>query len=445
MEASSPASPKPHRARFREHPLEFCLGLFAEVRPGEAVIALVLMITIFLLLLAYYMLKVAREPLILAGGGAEVKSYAAAGQSVLLVFFTAAYGKIAERVSRLRLVTSVMAFFLSNLAILATLSKTSVPLGVPFYLWVGVFNMSVVAQFWGFSADVLGDERGKRLFPILGIGSSSGAVAGAWAAKALVARNVGPTGLMVAAGATLVVCLFLMIWAYRHEHPTRGASGQAAKTDTPLGGPSGFSMLLQDKYLFWLGIFAIVLNAINSTGEYILDRVLVDAAKVAPDAKVFVASYKANYFGWVNAIGVVLQLFAVSRILRVLGLRVAIFIMPVVSLLGYSSISFVPILQVVFAAKLAENGLDYSLANTSRQSLWLPTSPAAKYKAKQVIDTFLVRVGDVGSALLVWVLSRLHAGTSVFAGINAALALVWILVLTRVSKQHKLLTEKSAA
>ena len=77
------AAPKPAgervRVRFREHPLEFLLGAFGEVRPGEAPTVLLLALNVFLLLTAYYLLKVAREPLILLGAGAEVKSYAVGG------------------------------------------------------------------------------------------------------------------------------------------------------------------------------------------------------------------------------------------------------------------------------------------------------------------------------------------------------------------------------
>ena len=73
----------PHH--FRKHPVSYVLRLFGDVRPGEATTVLLLALNVFLLLTAYYLLKVAREPLILLGGGAEVKSYASVGQTVLLV------------------------------------------------------------------------------------------------------------------------------------------------------------------------------------------------------------------------------------------------------------------------------------------------------------------------------------------------------------------------
>jgi ATP:ADP antiporter, AAA family len=415
------------RARFREHPLEYVLGIFAEVRPGEAISTLLLTSTVFLLLTAYYMLKVAREPLILLGGGAEVKSYASAGQAVILVGFSFAYGALAKRVSRIRLVVSVSLFFVSNLAALFVLAGTSLPIGIPFYLWVGVFNMSVVAQFWGFAADVLGDARGKRLFPVLGIGSSGGAVAGAGVARWLVFVGLGPRGLMLGAGLILLLCTGLI--ALVHARESKAHSDSSDVHEQPLSGPNGFAMLLADRYLLMLGIVAIVLNAINTTGEYVVDRVLIETATTHADPKAFIGAFKATYFGWVNVIGVVLQMFAVSRILKYVGLARALFFMPLVSFLGYGAIAIFPVLNVVFAAKLGENGLDYSLANTCRQSLWLPTSKAAKYKAKQVVDTFLVRIGDVCSAGVVWLGGFLGLATRHFALINAVLVLCWVAAL----------------
>ncbi len=430
--AADGSEPLGWRVRFREHPLEFALGLFADVRAGEAITSLLLTATLFLLLMAYYLLKVAREPLILMGGGAEVKSYASAGQAALLVPFSLAYGALAKQVNRIRLIVTVTLFFVSNLLMFWLLAGRAVPLGVPFYLWVGVFNMAVVAQFWGFAADIFTAEQGKRLFPVLGIGSSVGAVVGAAAARGLIA--LGPRSLMLLAAVILVVCTGLSVVVQRRES---GTAKPDAPPEEPLTGPNGFALLLGDRYLLLLGALAIVLNAVNTTGEYVLDRTLLEAAKGEARPEVFIGAFKARYFEWVNIAGVLLQMFAVSRIIRYLGLRRALFIMPFVSFVGYGILAALPLLSLVFTAKVAENALDYSLQNTGRQSLWLPTSREAKYKAKQVIDTFLVRTGDVLSAGIVAVGTVLSFSTAGFALTNAALVLVWIAVLVFLAREHR--------
>src|SRR5271155_5215861 len=193
-----------------ERTLARLLRPFAKVEPGEGGITAVMPLTVFLLLTAYYLLKTAREPLILLHGGAEVKQYAAAGQTLLLVVVVNAYSALARRVGRQQLIATVYLFFVSNLIVFALLTRANVVVGVPFFLWVGVFNMTAVSQFWSLAADIYTPEQGKRLFAIIGVGSSAGAVAGARIAKSL--SRLGPAWLMGVAAVILVVCVGLFVW-----------------------------------------------------------------------------------------------------------------------------------------------------------------------------------------------------------------------------------------
>jgi AAA family ATP:ADP antiporter len=437
--STSRPPPRAGRPAFREHPLEYVLGLFAEVHSGEAITALWLTANVFLLFTAYYLLKVAREPLILAvEGGAEVKSYAAAGQSVLLILVASAYGEIAARVDRMKLIALVTTFFAANLLVFAALGNRGVPLGVPFYLWVGIFNMTIVAQFWSFAADLYAPEQGKRLFPILGIGSSVGAVAGAWFAKRLLV--LGPFQMMLVSAAFLMACL-LITWAVNHREAKRPRAVKE-RDDAPIGKSNGFKLLASDRYLLAIGALMFIINWVNTTGEYVLDRTLLaaageEAARAGVSPSRFVGTFKAEYFQWVNAVGVVMQLFVVSRIIKYLGVRRALFIMPAVSLLGYSALAIVPQLSLIFAAKVAENSLDYSLQNTARHALWLLPSREAKYKVKQIVDTFLVRAGDVMSAIVVWLGVKFGFRTVHFLVGNLVLIGLWMFVLTVLAREHR--------
>ena len=95
--------------------LDRLLGLFAEVRPGESVTVLLMLVNIFTIFVSYAIIKVVREPLILTGGGAEVKSYSAAAQAVLLMGFIPLYSWFSSRVSRMRLIVGVTIFFAVNI------------------------------------------------------------------------------------------------------------------------------------------------------------------------------------------------------------------------------------------------------------------------------------------------------------------------------------------
>src|ERR687889_534016 len=170
----------------RAGPLDRALRLFADVHGGEGATAVLLAFNVFLLFCAYYVIKPIREALILSGGGAEVKSYAAAGQALLLLLLVPAYGALADRLPRRGLLNAVTAFFVACLIGFYALIRANVPVGVAFFLWVGVFNLMIVAQFWSFANDVYSKEEGERLLVIVGLGASLGAVAGARVADRLI-------------------------------------------------------------------------------------------------------------------------------------------------------------------------------------------------------------------------------------------------------------------
>jgi AAA family ATP:ADP antiporter len=438
------------QAHARRGPLEKVLSIFADTHPGEGVSALLLTISVFLILLSYYLVKTAREPLILASG-AELKSYASVGQTLLLIPATYLYGLLSQKVGRIQLITIVTLLFVSNLFIFFGLNAAGVPIGLAFYLWVGMFSVMIVAQFWSFAADVYSEAQGKRLFAILGIGSTVGAVAGAALAGSLI-RLIGVYGMMLVAAAFLMASLLLTIIVSRRETRASSASGSSAaagNTDengnSPLGAKGGFALILADRYLMLVAALSFVLNCVKTNGEYILDRSLLEHVKSIMPAganahhfsQVYIGTFKAHYFLYVNIATVILQVFIVSRIIKYFGVRVALFIGPVFLMAGYSTTAFAPVLGLIYGLKIAENTLDYSLGNTSRQALWLLTSRDEKYKAKSVVDAAIVRAGDALSAGITLVGVTFHFRTVDFILVNLVLILIWAPTMWFLAREHR--------
>jgi AAA family ATP:ADP antiporter len=303
-------------------------------------------------------------------------------------------------------------------------------------LWVGIFNYTAIAQFWSFANDIYTPEQGQRVFAILGIGSSVGAVAGAFIAKRL--AGLGPEAMLLGASAILLCCV-LLVAVVDHREAAPRLAANAAPEQPPLEGPV-LQSLLHDKYLLWIALLMLLLNCVNSTGEYLLDRTLLsalsDGHESVHEAMRDVAQFKADYFGWVNMVGVVLQLFAVSRLLRVLGVRRALFVLPLVAVLSYGFMLVTPVLALIRLGKIAENSLDYSLQNTARQALFLVGTRAEKYLGKTVIDTFMVRAGDVLSAMVVFGANALHLPVQGFALLNLGMIACWLLVLIGLGREH---------
>ena len=190
----------------------------------------------------------------------------------------------------------------------------------------------------------------------------------------------------------------------------------------------------------------LMLNWVNTTGEYILGRVVFGMAEAtvaageSGDLSVgdWIGKFYSDFFLIVNIVGVIIQLLLVSRILKYFGVRVALLILPVIAFGGYLLLAFYPVLGVVRWAKTAENATDYSLQNTVRNVLFLPTTREQKYKAKQAIDTFFVRVGDLLSAALVFVgTTWLAFETENFAMFNLALVVIWIVLAVTIGIENE--------
>ena len=156
----------------------------------------------------------------------------------------------------------------------------------------------------------------------------------------------------------------------------------------------------------------------------------------------FIGRFYADYFTWVSALTAFIQIVLVARIMQFIGVRAALFVLPLVSMSAYGIIAFIPVLALIRGAKIAENSLDYSLNNTVRQALFLPTSREAKYKAKAAIDTIFVRVGDLSSAGLVFLGTLLALQPRDFAIVNMALVLVWLLIVIGIGRRYRRLTEE---
>lgn len=439
------------------------LRLFADIRPGEAAKAFLLSLNVFLLLVAYYILKPIREALLLVDKNAPVvKSGLSGVQAVLFVFVIIGFSKLTSRLPRHRFITWTTLFFISNLCLFFVLGLSGMNIkimGILFFVWIGIFNYFVIAQFWGFANDLYKGDEGRRVFPLVALGSTLGAVAGTrmkWLREAIGA--LWEYKLMLAAAAILLVCILLALIIHKREvrrgngAPAEAESGaEAAAAEKPLKPGDGFRLVFKSRYLLLIALMVLISNFVNAGGEYIISdaqtRASLQAAENAgADMQKDIHSAFMDYQFWTNVIALFMQLFLVSRVFKWVGVSGALLVLPLVALCGYGLIAFGAVLPVIRGVKTMENGTDYSLQNTTRAALFLVTPREEKYKAKVAIDTFFVRGGDTLSALAVL------AGTIIlklavekFALINVACVVVWLALCLLIMHEHKKKAADAAA
>jgi AAA family ATP:ADP antiporter len=207
----------------------------------------------------------------------------------------------------------------------------------------------------------------------------------------------------------------------------------------------------------------MVSNVVNTTGEFILGKTvtqeaqrIADSAPTAPSAEEtasssakeqnskkvrdFIGRFYGDFFFTVSLLSAAAQLFLVSRIMNYCGVPGSLFFLPVVALFGYSTISLIPALAFIRLAKVLENSTDYSLQNTARQALFLPTTREEKYKAKAAIDTFFIRIGDLLSTALVFLSVQFALSVTTLTLINVSLVALWLLLVSGIGRSYRALT-----
>jgi len=432
--------------------LERILRLFANVKAREGVTSLMLVLNIFLILMAYYFIKPVREgwlsiSMFRGFSQLEVKAYSAFGQSMLLLLVLPIYAKLATIWTRRELIVRTGMVFGACLLIFWLVQPgriwAQVPYaGIVFYMFVGIFSVTLVAQFWSFAADVYGVDRGRRLFPLVAVGASAGGAVGAWMGERLIRlEQVQAFDLTLLALIPLGAALAIAAWIDRRGTYGSPSEWTTTRWNEPAAPHNGgaFRLIANHPYLVGTAGMVLVFNWVVASGDNILFGLVqqsirndLDPLSLPPEefTRMLNAATTAFYgdlYFWVNICGLLLQAFVVSRILQFGGFMALMLTTPLISLGAYVSMAIAPVIGIIKAMKVAENSSNYSVNNTARHMLWLPATKEMLYQAKTTIDTLFYRIGDGLAALTVLVGTRVIPLELVhFLEINIVLIVIWL-------------------
>ncbi len=410
--------------------------------------ALRLCLQSFGIMLAYYPLKVIREPMILAEGSAQLKAYSTAAQALLLMLivpvFAQLYGSISRRDGKHLMLHKTLLFFITNLLAFALAYRLEWRIAILFYIWLGIFSVIILALFWAFAADLFNLKSGQRLFPLVAAAAALGALLGSGVAGEL-DYYLGHDGVMYCAAALLAATLVFSHWAEKTVPVESRAPGEEREDRRPYPLMEGFQVVWRSRYLTLIAGFVVLLNLINTNGEFILASIVKEAAAAASpiaaagaaEIENYITRFYSQYLFIMTGLGFLIQLFLVSRLYKSIGIRGALLVLPVLMLLNYSLLALLPLLVVARTTMIAENSVNYSLQTTTRHALFLPVSREEKYVGKHTIDTFFFRIGDVASGLLVFLaITVTGLGISGFAALNIILAALLLRVSVAIGKAH---------
>lgn len=370
------------------------LQRLALVRPGEGRALLWAAAYFFFLLQSYYLLRPVREAMGIAKGADKLPWLMSLTLLVMLVA-NPLYARLVSRWPRRRFIPAVSHFFAVNLLVFVGLLSAwpgAVWLGYAFYVWLSVFNLFVVSVFWSLMSDVFREEQGRRLFGLISMGGTGGAVAGAALTDALSRGSwgvqLGPAALMGLSVLALELAVACMGALRRHF----GVSEQAQPEREP--GPSaleGWRAIASSRYLQALCGY-MLLYALTSTFLYLSQGEIV-ARSFSSSAERTAAFARLDL--WVNVLTLATQFFLTGRLLRWIGVSGVLLVLPTLTLAGFGALALWPTFAVLAAVQVLRRGLHYAVDRPARELLYIPLGPEERYKSKPFIDTFVYRVGDV--------------------------------------------------
>ena len=406
---------------------------FAQIRREEVTSVLVSALAFFFILTALMVLRPAREALGMQRG-IEAIRWLFVGTAVVTLAVNPVFGLLVSRFRRLVFIKVAYLFFAGSLlAFYALLVMTPRAIGetsgMVFFVWFSVFNLFATMIFWGVMADRFSLEQSKRLFGVIAVGGSLGAIAGPWLASQL-AKPLGTAALLLVAAGSLGLAVLSVIAVTKlqpeREH-TAVSEGlvtfTAVDEQAVIGGSAwdGMRAVLRSPYL--LGISAYVLTlTVFATFIYFTRVQMVAALGEGLDMRTTIFA-RIDLYTQITTL--VLQALVTGRLMKRLGVPLTLALLPITAALGFLGLALVASLATVVIFQAAFSAVQRAIVRPARETLFTVVSRADKYKSKAFTDTFVYRTGDVLGAQVEGVLGRLGMGLAALISLSIPLAIAW--------------------
>jgi AAA family ATP:ADP antiporter len=440
------------------------IGRAVEVRPGEAPALLWSSVYFLLILTSYYILRPIRDEMGVIGG-VENLAWLFTGTLVGMLLLHPLFTSLVTRFPRRKFIPLIYRFFILNLVVFFLLFKTlnaaqTVWVGRIFFIWVSVFNLFVVSVFWSFMTDVYRPDQSKRLFGVLAVGGTVGAIIGSSITSAFVLR-LGPINLLLVSALFLELACRAAAMLDRQEERLAleaavertemnpGVRTSAAVIDGKrvLNGPrnqgedvigggtlDGVRDVLRSRYL--LGIAGLMLFfTISSTFLYFQQAAIT--REVFGNDSEGRTRFFANIDLLVNVLTLLTQLFITGRLMRWLGVGASLAFLPLISVFGFGVLAVAPVLTALVALQVVRRAGNFAIQRPAREVLYTVLARTDKYKSKNFNDTFVYRVGDQIGAWSFTIITWLGLGIAGVSMTMVPFSVVWVLLALWLGRRYR--------
>ncbi|MBX9758451.1 MAG: MFS transporter [Beijerinckiaceae bacterium] len=404
--------------------LERAISKVVAARPEELKALLWSFCYFFFLLASYFILRPLRDEMG-AAAGRDFLQWLFTATFFVMLLVAPIYAAAVARLPRRRFIPLVYRFFIFNLAIFWLLLQNDswrVETARVFFVWVSVFNLFAVSVFWSFMADLYRTEQSKRLFGFIAAGGTAGTLLGS-AVTVSLAGALGPVNLLLVAAALLELAVFCAIRLERAAPQRPAQEGAAAGQQSGTGGGlfDGFLMISRSPYLAGLAGWVALLSLAGPFLYFIqIDVVRAASPDPATRTRIFAGMDMAA-----NLLTLALQFLATGRIVKRIGAGPSAAILPLVFGMGFVALAIAPALAVIVVFQVAQRVGNFAFSNPAREIFFTSVAVDEKYKAKNLIDTAVLRGGDVAFSWLFTGLRALGLGMTGVAMVAVPLMALW--------------------
>lgn len=391
----------------------------------EARHALVLGLVLLTLTSSYTLVKTSRDALYLAELPAETLPWVYLGVGVVTFVAAGLFSFWTRRKSTFETLAGtalVSAISLAGFAWLFRLTAPWVP--VVLYLWVNVYGLLLMTQFWLFANSVSDPREAKRIYGTVGVGGIVGGLIGGLLAPALAGRW-GLASLMVVAAALLVFGVVVVASSVREAKlpPPLEVDAPDEKPEFPL----------KNRYIRWIAVAALCSVVVTGLLDYQF-KVQIQQRYSEPGT---LAMFLGFFYTILNLAALGMQLFVTRWALQRLGAGWASAVLPAGLAVGTALIMAVPGFFSVVVTRLWDQMLRQSVNRSAVEMFYFPIEPALRRRAKSFIDAGLERLGDAAAGGIILVLAAVMGANSLtLAALTGLLIVVWVAAWMRVRREY---------
>ena len=406
-----------------------------DIRKSEWGSVFLMFLYFFMIIASYYILKPVRNSLFLEQLGARNLPWVYIGTAVVIGFIILIYGKLTQLVSQKFLVPGTITFFIFNLLLFWWAYKQDfVWFSAVFYIWVSIYSVLLMTQFWMAANIIYSSSQAKRVFGIIGSGGILGGIAGGGITKGL-ATTIGTDNLILVSVGILGIVVFIasIIHIKFSDDNSDGRITSAADLIEVDDNKTVYQSISESRHLQLIGIIISFGMVVSSLVDYEFNTIIENSYRTTDGRTAFFGSFFAS----MNMVSLIIQLFLTSFILRKFGIGVSLLILPITLLLGSASILFAPVLWSAIFIKLSSGSIKFSLDNSVREIVYMPIPMQIKMRVKPVLDMFTQRfTRGLAGLLIIFGTTFFDLNISHMAVASIIIILIWIVATLRIKKKY---------